>query len=170
MRPTLISCLLAVTAAAPLAAQDTTIRRETRIKADDARILTISGCLGGGAPNFVLTNVTAATVPGGKKGEQAVAATGLMNAYALVPREGVSLAAHVGQRVQIVENMYQNATVAEWYREHGKHPVYANPRKKVPLPDGAVPVMLQVPRDGRLVQWTPRPAVTVATDEPIIAN
>jgi hypothetical protein len=75
----------------------------------------------------------------------------------------------VGWR-QIVENMYQNATVAEWYREHGKHPVYANPRKKVPLPDGAVPVMLQVPRDGRLVQWTPRPAVTVATDEPIIAN
>jgi hypothetical protein len=110
MRPTLISCLLAVTAAAPLAAQDTTIRRETRIKADDARILTISGCLGGGAPNFVLTNVTAATVPGGKKGDQAVAATGLMNAYALVPREGVSLAAHVGQRVQIVGVVVEAAT------------------------------------------------------------
>jgi uncharacterized radical SAM superfamily Fe-S cluster-containing enzyme len=72
----------------------------------------------------------------------------------------------VGWR-QIVENMYQNATVAEWYREHGKHPVYANPRKKVPLPDGAVPVTLQVPRDGRLVHWTPRPRVTVATGEPV---
>ena len=34
----------------------------------------------------------------------------------------------VGWR-QIVENMYQNATVAEWYKEHGKHAVYANPRK-----------------------------------------
>ena len=34
----------------------------------------------------------------------------------------------VGWR-QIVENMHKNATVAEWYREHGKHPVYANPRK-----------------------------------------
>ena len=31
----------------------------------------------------------------------------------------------VGWR-QIVEKMYQNATVADWYREHGKHPVYAN--------------------------------------------
>jgi uncharacterized radical SAM superfamily Fe-S cluster-containing enzyme len=72
----------------------------------------------------------------------------------------------VGWR-QIVENMYQNATVAEWYREHGKHPVYANPRKKVPLPDGAVPVTLQVPRDGRLVRWTPRPQVTVAAGEAV---
>ena len=50
----------------------------------------------------------------------------------------------VGWR-QIVENMYQNATVAEWYREHGKHPVYANPRKAVPLPAGAQPVSLQHP-------------------------
>ena len=72
----------------------------------------------------------------------------------------------VGWR-QIVENMYQNATVAEWYREHGKHAVYANPRKKIPLPDGAVPVSLQVPRDGRLVQWTPRAPSTVAAGEPV---
>ena len=34
----------------------------------------------------------------------------------------------VGWR-QIVENMYQNATVAEWYKEHGKHAVYANPQQ-----------------------------------------
>src|SRR6266567_3018437 len=31
----------------------------------------------------------------------------------------------VGWR-QIVENMYKNANVADWYKEHGKHPVYAN--------------------------------------------
>ena len=43
----------------------------------------------------------------------------------------------VGWR-QIVENMHQNATVAEWYKEHGKHAVYANPNKAVPLPSGAV--------------------------------
>ena len=41
----------------------------------------------------------------------------------------------VGWR-HIVEKMHQNATVAEWYREHGKHAVYANPRKTVPLPVG----------------------------------
>ena len=60
----------------------------------------------------------------------------------------------VGWR-QIVENMYQNATVAEWYKEHGKHAVYANPRKPVPLPAGVQPVSLRIPRDGRLIEWTP---------------
>jgi uncharacterized radical SAM superfamily Fe-S cluster-containing enzyme len=60
----------------------------------------------------------------------------------------------VGWR-QIVENMFQNATVAEWYKEHGKHPVYANPRKPVPLPAGVQPVSLRSPRGGRLVEWRP---------------
>jgi uncharacterized radical SAM superfamily Fe-S cluster-containing enzyme len=57
----------------------------------------------------------------------------------------------VGWR-QIVENMHKTATTAEWYREHGKHPVYANPKKSVPLAPG-VPVTLKIPRDGRLVEW-----------------
>ncbi|MEN3337077.1 MAG: 7,8-dihydro-6-hydroxymethylpterin dimethyltransferase [Acidobacteriota bacterium] len=60
----------------------------------------------------------------------------------------------VGWR-QIVENMHKNATVAEWYRANGKHAVYANPRKAVPLPAGVQPVTLKIPRDGRLVDWTP---------------
>ena len=34
----------------------------------------------------------------------------------------------VGWR-QIVENMHKNATVAEWYKTHGKHAVYANPEE-----------------------------------------
>jgi uncharacterized radical SAM superfamily Fe-S cluster-containing enzyme len=67
----------------------------------------------------------------------------------------------VGWR-QIVENMYQNATVAEWYQEHGKHAVYANPRKMVPLPANVMPVSLHVPRDGRLVEWAPKPQVVPA--------
>ncbi len=58
----------------------------------------------------------------------------------------------VGWR-QIVEKMHQNATVAEWYRAHGKHAVYANPRKAVPLPAGVTPVSLKIPRDGELVDW-----------------
>ena len=62
----------------------------------------------------------------------------------------------VGWR-QIVENMYQNAKVADWYKEHGKHAVYANVRKMVPLPPNAVPVTLHVPKDGRLIQWAPKP-------------
>jgi uncharacterized radical SAM superfamily Fe-S cluster-containing enzyme len=67
----------------------------------------------------------------------------------------------VGWR-QIVENMYQNATVADWYKEHGKHAVYASNRKTVPLPAGMSPISLKVPRDGRLVEWSPKPAQPVA--------
>ena len=55
----------------------------------------------------------------------------------------------VGWR-QIVEKMYQNATVAEWYREHGKHAVYANPRKGVPLGEQGPPE-LKIPADGTLI-------------------
>ena len=69
----------------------------------------------------------------------------------------------VGWR-QIVENMYQNATTAEWYREHGKHPVYASPRKGVSLPAG-VPVSLKVPRDGKLVEWRPSKAPRPSTGQ-----
>jgi len=67
----------------------------------------------------------------------------------------------VGWR-QIVENMHKNATVAEWYREHGKHPVYANPRKPLPLPDHAQPVSLKIPKNGRLVEWKPGPGAHAA--------
>ena len=68
----------------------------------------------------------------------------------------------VGWR-QVVEKMHQNASVADWYREHGKHAVYANPRKSVPLPD-AQPLTLLVPRDGRLLPWTARTADSGADD------
>ena len=73
----------------------------------------------------------------------------------------------VGWR-QIVENMYQNATVADWYKEHGKHAVYANPKKSVPLP--STPVTLHVPRDGRLVEWTPKKAPAAAEPETVGAS
>jgi hypothetical protein len=51
--------------------------------------------------------------------------------------------------------MHQNATVAEWYKEHGKHAVYANARKPVPLDSNTHPVSLRIPRGGRLVDWQP---------------
>jgi hypothetical protein len=51
----------------------------------------------------------------------------------------------------IVEQMHQTATLAEWYKEHGKHAVYANPRKSVPLPQAGQPVALMIPKDGLLV-------------------
>jgi hypothetical protein len=68
----------------------------------------------------------------------------------------------VGWR-QVVEKMYQNATVSDWYRQHGKHAVYANPRKSVPLPE-AQPITLLVPRDGRLAPWAARSTGEVETN------
>jgi uncharacterized radical SAM superfamily Fe-S cluster-containing enzyme len=74
----------------------------------------------------------------------------------------------VGWR-QVVEHMHKNATVAEWYKQHGKHAVYANPRKSVPLPEAA-PVTLKIPRDGRLVDYSPRPKVEPASDPQPVAG
>jgi uncharacterized radical SAM superfamily Fe-S cluster-containing enzyme len=64
----------------------------------------------------------------------------------------------VGWR-QIVENMHYNASVAEWYKEHGKHAVYANAKKAVPLPPGQKLLTLKIPRNGQLVDWAPAPKV-----------
>jgi uncharacterized radical SAM superfamily Fe-S cluster-containing enzyme len=72
----------------------------------------------------------------------------------------------VGWR-QIVEKMYQNASVAEWYKEHGKHPVYANPRKSVPLDANVQPVALRIPRDGKLVDWQPPAKAMVKPAAPV---
>jgi hypothetical protein len=74
----------------------------------------------------------------------------------------------VGWR-QIVEKMYQNASLADWYREHGKHTVYANGRKRVPLADQGQPLTLHIPKDGQLTTWSPkRPAAKSA--EPALTH
>ncbi len=67
----------------------------------------------------------------------------------------------VGWR-QIVENMHYNASVADWYKTNGKHAVYANPRKPVPLPPGSKLLTLKIPRNGTLVDWPPPVNETVA--------
>ncbi len=46
---------------------------------------------------------------------------------------------------QIAEGLRPNPSVAEWHREHGRHEVYANPAKKVPLPETPEPVTIRVP-------------------------
>jgi len=100
---TISSCVLALFAAATVSAQDTTIKSETRIKADDAKVMTVSGCLSGGPTTFILTNVVAASVPADKKDDRkTVGTSGSADAYALVPRDGVALAPHVGHRVELV--------------------------------------------------------------------
>ncbi len=48
---------------------------------------------------------------------------------------------------QIVEKMKHTATVAEWYRTEGRHPVYAK-NQQLPLPDSRLTVVTR-PSDGR---------------------
>jgi uncharacterized radical SAM superfamily Fe-S cluster-containing enzyme len=43
---------------------------------------------------------------------------------------------------QIVESMKRTATVAEWFRTRGRHPVYAK-NQALPLPDGALSVQVR---------------------------
>jgi hypothetical protein len=42
----------------------------------------------------------------------------------------------------IIEKMKANATVAEWYERHGRHPVHAKDRD-LPLPDYADPLTVR---------------------------
>src|SRR5256885_10010199 len=52
--------------------------------------------------------------------------TTLFRSYATQQGE-ISFCAYntgIGWR-KIIENMYKNATVAQWYRTHGKHEIYA---------------------------------------------
>ena len=51
---------------------------------------------------------------------------------------------------EIAETLRCPPTVAEWYREHGRHEVHANLNHKVPLTAAARPAALSVPADGRL--------------------
>ncbi len=54
----------------------------------------------------------------------------------------------VGWR-QIVEKMHATATVAEWYRTRGRHPIYAK-RQNLPLPPELGTVVIPEPRRVRL--------------------
>lgn len=53
----------------------------------------------------------------------------------------------VGWR-QVVEKLYRTKTTAEWYREHGRHPVYAR-GQRLSLPGDAIPMVQQPTADGR---------------------
>ena len=94
------ACALAVS----VSAQDTTIRSrsKTKIKADDAKTVMMTGCLSAGSNGmFTLTNArpqidieTTLDLP-------PVGTTATVTSYELMPRDGVSLSQHVGHTVEI---------------------------------------------------------------------
>jgi hypothetical protein len=103
MQRVLTSSLLALAAAVSVSAQDTTIKSETRIKGDDAKVVTVTGCLTGGPSTFVLANAATSDNLGKKSDDKKpVGTSGTVSSYTLVPPDGVSLAPHVGQKVELV--------------------------------------------------------------------
>ena len=100
MRRVVCSCACALLAAATLSAQDKTIKTETQIKADDAKVVTMTGCVSGGPQAFILTNAEFADKA--KKNDKPVGTSGSSGVYALTPNEGVDLKSQVGHKVEII--------------------------------------------------------------------
>jgi hypothetical protein len=94
----LCGCVLALAATSFAAAQEPARKGDTRAKADEAKV-TLTGCVSGGPTTFMLTNVS--VVEPNKSTDRPVGTTGTASAYVLAPREGVTFASHVGQKVEV---------------------------------------------------------------------
>jgi hypothetical protein len=127
MRNVVTACVLAVAMAASAHAQDSTIKSKTKVKADDARTVVMTGCLTQTGGTYMLAGATKATgedltvrsrvetdvdknkteIQGETRAEidhdnhDAVGTSGATTMYELDPRVGVNLAAHVGHRIQV---------------------------------------------------------------------
>lgn len=95
------SVVIGVVAACSLAlsvhAQETTVKSKTKVKVDDAKAVTLTGCLQAGTETgwWMLSNVVPPTTL------KTVGTTGTVTSYMLSPKDGVDLSAHVGHRVEI---------------------------------------------------------------------
>ena len=127
MKMAIIGSLVALAISATAAAQDSTVKSQTKVSGDDAKTVVMRGCLqqtaagngflllGGVAAagddlkskSTVKTNVDDGkrTVEGKSKtkidDDRAVATAGSTTAYAVTPRSGVELASHAGQEVEL---------------------------------------------------------------------
>lgn len=119
-----IGAMLAATTGV-LAAQDTDVTSRTTVKADDATVVSLTGCLRQDAISGHYTLVGATNAAGDKvttrtevetdvdddavevtaktrsRADDAVGTSGVLKTYMLVPRANVALAGHVGRHVQV---------------------------------------------------------------------
>jgi hypothetical protein len=116
--------------AVAVSAQDATVKSKTTVDADDAKVISMTGCLQQGATSdtFVLSGATIVKGDDLKSksktkidvdddetetttrtktevetddDEEAVGTAGSVKTYELVPKEGVSLTPHVGHKVEV---------------------------------------------------------------------
>jgi hypothetical protein len=113
--------------AASVSAQDATVRTKTKVEADDAKVVTMTGCLQQGAAGdfFVLSGATMMKGDDLKSktrtkvdvdkdetevrtktktevdDQEAVGTSGMVATYELIPKAGLDLTPHVGHRVEV---------------------------------------------------------------------
>jgi hypothetical protein len=125
MRQIISACVVAAAMTAGVAAQDHTVTSRTKVKTDEASVVSMTGCLRQGASGTYA--LVGSFAQGGEKlsaktkvktdvdrddtriksttkaktDEGAVATGGAVTTFALMPKAGVNLAPHVGRQVQI---------------------------------------------------------------------
>jgi hypothetical protein len=115
--------------AVSVSAQDTQVKTKTKIDADDAKVITMTGCLSKAPAGDVFVLAGATTLKGDdmksksktkidvdeneteaktktkteveNEDKEAVGTTGAVSTYELMPKEGVNLDPHVGHRVEV---------------------------------------------------------------------
>lgn len=123
------ACAIVAACAVAASAQDTTVKSKTKVEADDAKVVTLTGCLQSGTGEvFTLTNAKAAagdelearsktkidvdkdetevktksrTEVEREDEDTPVGTAGAVTTYELMAKDGVNLTPHVGHRVEI---------------------------------------------------------------------
>lgn len=130
MQRFLSACAIATALVVSANAQDTTVKSKTKVDADDAKVVTMTGCLQAGTSGDLFTLTGAKAVAGEdleakakteidrdkdetevktktrtevehEDDETPVGTAGAATTYELMPKGGVNLTAHVGHRVEI---------------------------------------------------------------------
>jgi len=100
MRRVITACAVALCfAAASASASDdhATVKSKTKIKADDGKVVSATGCLSNEGAGFRLAHATPVTI----EKRVSVGTSGTVVSYMVVPRDGVDLTSHVGQMVEV---------------------------------------------------------------------
>ena len=123
------ACAVVAAFAIPVSAQDTTVKSKTKVDADDAKVVTMTGCLQSGASGDVFTLLGAKATAGDdleaksktkidvdddetevktqtrteveRDDDKPVGTAGAVTTYELMPKAGVNLTPHVGHTVEI---------------------------------------------------------------------
>jgi hypothetical protein len=106
MKQVITGCVCALmTAGVVASAQDAGVTTETKVKSDNGKVVTMTGCVMiGGGTSFMLANITSEH----ERGEKASAHRG--GPYALIPREGLDIGPYVNQRVELTGVVVPAAT------------------------------------------------------------